>query len=614
MVKKLLKLKFRFFIFALLFLGAFSVYANSVAAVNTSFSILNTKAVVKAVNNTANIYGENITFSGNVSFVNYLWADTPTAQSGFKKVFQNLEVVLLKETLSVNGNTGNFKVASALVINCPGNITSCSSIVSYSIPTTDIVSNSMVQIDASGLTSGGTFPIGTTTVQTWEERDALDVPTGNTCSFTVTVQSVPTAGTISADQTICNGGDPVAFTSIDGTGSGTITYRWESNTNLSTPSWGNIGIATATYDVPSGLTATTQYRRITISTQNTVACESVPTAIVQVTVQSVPTAGTISGDQTICSGGDPDAFTSIDGTGSGIITYRWESNTNLSTPSWGPIGITAATYDVPSGLTTTTQYRRITISTENSVVCESVPTPTIQVIVNPNLPVSVSVSASNTTICSGTNVTFTASPINGGSSPLYQWQVNGLNVGSNSSINTFSSSTLQNGWVVTVVLTSNLTPCAIGSPSTSSPITVTVNPTPSVTTANTATICSGTGPNISLTASTPSSFAWTIGTITGGITGASNGSGSTINQTLTNPSNSAAGTVQYIVTPTATSGSCAGTPYTITVTVNPTPSVTTANTATICSGTGPNISLTVFYTKFICLDYRYYYRRYYRCK
>ena len=96
MVKKLLKLKFRVFIFALLFLGAFSVCAKSVAAVNTSFSILNTKAVVKTVNNTANIYGENITFSGNVSFVNYLWADTPIAEAGFKEVFQKLEVVLLK--------------------------------------------------------------------------------------------------------------------------------------------------------------------------------------------------------------------------------------------------------------------------------------------------------------------------------------------------------------------------------------------------------------------------------------------------------------------------------------------------------------------------------------
>src|ERR1035437_3160353 len=114
--------------------------------------------------------------------------------------------------------------------------------------------------------------------------------------------------------------------------------------------------------------------------------------------------------------------------------------------------------------------------------------------------------------------------------------------------------------------------------------TVTVNPTPVVTNSSTASTCNATGPNINLTASVPSSFSWTIGTITGGITGASASSGATINQILTNPSNSTAGTVQYIITPTSTTGSCPGTPYTITVTVNPAPAVTTANTATTCSG------------------------------
>jgi hypothetical protein len=73
----------------------------------------------------------------------------------------------------------------------------------------------------------------------------------------------------------------------------------------------------------------------------------------------------------------------------------------------------------------------------------------------------------------------------------------------------------------------------------------------------------------------------------GSITGATAGSGATINQTLTNPSNATAGTVEYIVTPTSTTGTCTGAAFTITVTVNPKPSVTNAATANICSGTGP---------------------------
>ncbi|NTW33298.1 MAG: hypothetical protein HGB12_11870, partial [Bacteroidetes bacterium] len=115
--------------------------------------------------------------------------------------------------------------------------------------------------------------------------------------------------------------------------------------------------------------------------------------------------------------------------------------------------------------------------------------------------------------------------------------------------------------------------------------TLSVNPIPLVTNAATTTTCSGTGPNISLTSSLPSNFSWTIGTITGGITGASASSGVTINQTLINPSNDTAGSIQYIVTPTSTAGSCVGAAFTITVTVNPTPTVTNTPLAqSICLG------------------------------
>ncbi len=202
-------------------------------------------------------------------------------------------------------------------------------------------------------------------------------------------------------------------------------------------------------------------------------------------------------------------------------------------------------------------------------------------------PTSVSISANTgTTICAGTPVTFTANPADG-TNHTYQWQINGVNV-SGATSTTFTRNNLNNNDQVRVVVRSTTdTSCSFNSAF----VPITVNPKPTVTTTNTATICSGTGPFISLTASTPSSFSWTVGTITGGITGASNGTGSTINQTLTNPSNSAAGTVQYIVTPTANAGSCAGASYTITVTVNPKPTVTNAITATVCSGTGPNISL-----------------------
>ncbi|MBK9356599.1 MAG: hypothetical protein IPN08_04270 [Bacteroidales bacterium] len=100
-----------------------------------------------------------------------------------------------------------------------------------------------------------------------------------------------------------------------------------------------------------------------------------------------------------------------------------------------------------------------------------------------------------------------------------------------------------------------------------------------------ARICSGSNTNLTLTSSTPSTFSWISGIVTGGITGASDGSGNVINQVLNNPSNATSGTVEYIVTATSTAGGCASAPFTITVTVDPIPSVTAgADPMSVCPG------------------------------
>lgn len=56
------------------------------------------------------------------------------------------------------------------------------------------------------------------------------------------------------------------------------------------------------------------------------------------------------------------------------------------------------------------------------------------------------------TICEGTSPSYIATPVNGGTSPAYQWQLNGINSGTGS---TFSYSSPVNGDVVSVELTSN---------------------------------------------------------------------------------------------------------------------------------------------------------------
>ena len=94
--------------------------------------------------------------------------------------------------------------------------------------------------------------------------------------------------------------------------------------------------------------------------------------------------------------------------------------------------------------------------------------------VNPNLPVSLSIAAGANPVCSGTSVTYTATPANGGLAPSYQWKVGGINVGINS---TSFSYTPTNGNTITCLMTSNAI-CATGNPATSNVVTMTVNPNP----------------------------------------------------------------------------------------------------------------------------------------
>ena len=94
-------------------------------------------------------------------------------------------------------------------------------------------------------------------------------------------------------------------------------------------------------------------------------------------------------------------------------------------------------------------------------------------------------------VCAGDPVTFTATPMNGGFTPSYQWQVNGANAGTNSPIFTYYPS---NGDVVRCILTSSL--WCVSAPGTSNSITMTVNSRPIPTLSGPTTVCAGTTGNV----------------------------------------------------------------------------------------------------------------------
>jgi hypothetical protein len=192
---------------------------------------------------------------------------------------------------------------------------------------------------------------------------------GACASVTVTVNTL-TPGTISGNQTVCSGGDPIAFTvTTPATGVGTLSYKWQSNITGCGGVFSDItGANSATFDPPSGFTVTTYYRCIVTSTFNSVACPAI-TNCITVTVNTT-TPGTVADNQIICAGGDPAAFTQTGAaSGSGVLTYQWQNNITGCGGTFADIGgATNVTFDPPV-LTQTTYYRRVAISTFNGVSC-----------------------------------------------------------------------------------------------------------------------------------------------------------------------------------------------------------------------------------------------------
>jgi hypothetical protein len=88
-------------------------------------------------------------------------------------------------------------------------------------------------------------------------------------------------------------------------------------------------------------------------------------------------------------------------------------------------------------------------------------------------PASISVAPSANPVCEGSGVTFTATPANGGTTPAYQWKVNGAIIPGATSATYAYPPALNDA--VACVLTSNAT-CVTGNPATSNAITMTVNP------------------------------------------------------------------------------------------------------------------------------------------
>jgi len=277
-----------------------------------------------------------------------------------------------------------------------------------------------------------------------------------------------------------------------------------------------------------------------------------------------PSITTQPSSVTVCNTNS--AVFSVVASGTGL-TYQWQQNTGSGFVNLTNAGIyssvTTATLNISSCTTAMNGYQyRCVVS--SSTCGGSTNSNSATLTVNPAAGASITISASpSNIICAGTNVTFTATVVNGGATPTYQWKLNGANVGTNSP--TYSNASLANGNVVQCVLTSSAS-CVPG-PVTSNSITMTVDPivtaTISITASPAGAICAGTAVNFTATATnegTTPTFQWQLN---GGNVGTN--SASYTNSTLVNGD-----VVRCILTSSANcvTGSPA-TSNTITASVNP---------------------------------------------
>ncbi|MCC8424806.1 gliding motility-associated C-terminal domain-containing protein [Mucilaginibacter sp. UR6-11] len=170
------------------------------------------------------------------------------------------------------------------------------------------------------------------------------------------------------------------------------------------------------------------------------------------------------------------------------VTFTATSNQVSTTYQWHINGV-----DVGSNSATYTSSNfadgdKVTCTfTDLSTLCLTPPvltSPPVTVnIISPASPApTVTITASANSVYAGNPVTFTATVINPVSNINYQWQVNGINAGTNSG--TFTTSSLSNADKITCTISSN-TSCM--TPATSLPLAETVLPPPVVTPPNTFT-------------------------------------------------------------------------------------------------------------------------------
>jgi len=246
------------------------------------------------------------------------------------------------------------------------------------------------------------------------------------------------------------------ITTIAGTGN--PDYTGDGGPAISANIWYPIGIAT---DNAGNIYITDSYNN---TIRKIVSCIAVP-----------PSFNVQPGSKSICENGNTEFSISANNAGA----YQWQVNTgngwnNVTDGGNNYSGTTTNTLTVSHANSSMNEYQFRCMAT--NACSNSYTTPATLAVTASKVP-TLNITAAANVLCAGSKATFTAKATDAGSTPSFQWQINGNNTGNNSP--TFNSEKLANGDVVNCVLSSS--GGCFSAVSAANKITVKVNPAPAVT-------------------------------------------------------------------------------------------------------------------------------------
>ncbi len=220
-----------------------------------------------------------------------------------------------------------------------------------------------------------------------------------------------------------------------------------------------------------------------VGTNTATGCTSNMSGSATVGTNALPTLYNVMGGGSYCSG-TAGVHVGMNGSTIGVNYQLYNGFTAIGLPVAG----TGAVLDF-GAISTPATYT--VIATNTTTACSRTMAGSATVTMNPSVTPAVSIStASGDTLCAGSFTTFTATPVNGGMSPAYQWKVNGANTGTSSTFSYIPA----NGDVLSVTLTSSAACAAPTSVTKASVLNVMAPGAPAITvTANPGTqVCEGT--------------------------------------------------------------------------------------------------------------------------